>query len=107
MSISPVYVNGFHQATNHPCPQKNHMVTENNDANKKASSKDERLQRMRIFCLHSKWRLERDKRQGTITTFSFTHSQIRTTILQYSPFPITPQDYNRTNGTTLGAKGMV
>lgn len=107
MSISPVHVNGFHQATDHPCPQKNHMVTENNNPNKKASSKDECFQRMCIFCLHSKWRLERDNRQGTVTIFSFLYSQIRSTILQCSPFPITPQDYNRTNGTMLWAKGMV
>lgn len=63
MSTSPVYINGFHQATDHPCPQQNHMVTENNNSNKKASSKDECFQRMCIFCLHSKWRLERDDRE--------------------------------------------
>lgn len=60
MSISPVYINGFHQATNHPGPQKNHMVAENNNSNKKASPKDECFQGMCIFCLHSKWRLERE-----------------------------------------------
>lgn len=62
MSISPVYINGFHQATDHPRPQKNHMVAENNNSNKKPSSKDKCFQRMCIFCLHSKWRLEKDNR---------------------------------------------
>lgn len=102
MSISPVYVNGFHQATDHPCPQKNHMVTENNNSNKKASSKDECFQRMSIFCLHSKWRLERDYSQGTVTIFSFMYSQIRSTILQYSPLPNYPRRVQDKQNNVVG-----
>lgn len=104
-----MYINGFHQATDHPRPQKNHMVTENNNSNKKASSKDECFQRMCIFCLHSKWRLERGNRQGIVTIFSFMYSQIRSTILKYSPFPITPTrlQQDKWNNAVGQGNGMV
>lgn len=102
-----MHINGFHQATYYPCPQKNHMVTEDNNSNKEASSKDERFQRMCVFCLHSKWRLQNRTDRKMVTLLDFLHSQIRIAILWHSPHPTAPQDYNKRNRTALWVKETV
>lgn len=105
MRISPVYINGFHQATYHPCPQENHMVTENNNSNKKASSEDNCFQRMCIFCLHSKWRLEGDDRQESSHHFQVhipPNQNHHSLVLSPSHYPTRLQ---QKNGNVVEVKG--
>lgn len=47
-------VNGLQQTERHPGPQEEHVVTEDHDADEEASSQDESLSRVGVFCLHAK-----------------------------------------------------
>lgn len=105
MRISPVYINGFHQAAYYPCPEKNHMVAENNNSNEKASSEDKRFQRMCIFCLHSKRRLQKDNRQENCHHFQFStppNQHHHSVVLSPSP-----QDSRRKSRIMLWEKDVV